>query len=651
MPTQSTLKFTTQTMQYADFGEQSPVPSILTQFNVQNETNFFLDEYDEIYEGYGQLPTGFPYRKYTSYKRELHAKEIKVAILENEYLRAVFLPEFGGRLWQLTDKTSARELLYKNDVLRASNLAVRDAWFSGGVEWNIGVIGHTPLTCDDVFAAEATTSEGEPMLRLYAFERIRKVTYQMDFWLDKAAPLLNCRMRIVNENKELVPMYWWSNIAVEEYKNGRIFVPASSAYTSSPTGVRKAEIPVVNGVDISHYCDIPEQIDYFFRIPKTAPKFIANVDESGYGLLHVSSSQLQSRKLFSWGKSAGAARWQGFLTENAGRYLEIQAGLAKTQYGCIPMAPNTTWEWTEQYGPIQLTKGQLAQDFANVSADISKQILETRDLDKLLEETRCMAKTSAVVLHRGNADAILENAIRAEKGLAALCPHLDFSADCEGQSEWLNFIITGRLNPPLGDCPPAYYIWDKTLHQRLLNASKNHETDNWYVNYHLGLGWWQEGDIERATTAFQIAMAQSENPWTAHVMALMSLRVGDKSSAVLFIQKGISLRADDLMYFKEALLILEHAEAWQASCDAILSCKKELFCAARIQFYYATALHKLGKNSEAMAVLEQGGGLVVDDIRECDNSIGILWRAINTALTGDSTVPIPQVFNFATRAV
>ena len=42
----------------------------------------------------------------------------------------------------------------------------------------------------------------------------RKVTYQMDFWLEEGERFLNCRMRIVNEGTDVVPMYWWSNMAV-----------------------------------------------------------------------------------------------------------------------------------------------------------------------------------------------------------------------------------------------------------------------------------------------------------------------------------------------------------------------------------------------------------------------------------------------------
>ena len=186
-----------------------------------------------FYEAYGRKATVYPYRQQNGYTRKLSEQKVRTAVLENDWLKAVFLPEYGGRLWKLWDKEAERDLLYTNDVLRFSNLAVRNAWFSGGVEWNIGVIGHTPLTAEPLYTAQTETEKGEPVLRMYEYERIRGVVYQMDFWLEKRSRFLNCRMRIVNESSRVIPMYWWSNIAVPEYEGGRITVPAESAYTNS----------------------------------------------------------------------------------------------------------------------------------------------------------------------------------------------------------------------------------------------------------------------------------------------------------------------------------------------------------------------------------------------------------------------------------
>jgi hypothetical protein len=60
---------------------------------------------------YGNVNSVLPYLLQDDYARELVPQETRVAILENSYLRAVVLLEFGGRLWSLEDKVGGRELL------------------------------------------------------------------------------------------------------------------------------------------------------------------------------------------------------------------------------------------------------------------------------------------------------------------------------------------------------------------------------------------------------------------------------------------------------------------------------------------------------------------------------------------------------------
>lgn len=125
------LRFESMKIRAARLGEQSSVPDLLGELILQNHLEFQLDEDEEIYEGYGRRANAYPYRQYNGYTRELSEQEIKTAVLENDFLKAVFLPEYGGRLWELWDKECGRNLLYTNDVLQFSNLAVRNAWFSG----------------------------------------------------------------------------------------------------------------------------------------------------------------------------------------------------------------------------------------------------------------------------------------------------------------------------------------------------------------------------------------------------------------------------------------------------------------------------------------------------------------------------------------
>jgi len=73
--------------------------------------------------GKGMVNTLLPYMIQDEYNRERKEREFDAAFLENEYLKAVFFPQLGERLWSLYDKKAKKELLYKNDIFQPVNLA------------------------------------------------------------------------------------------------------------------------------------------------------------------------------------------------------------------------------------------------------------------------------------------------------------------------------------------------------------------------------------------------------------------------------------------------------------------------------------------------------------------------------------------------
>ena len=135
----------------------------------------------------------------------------------------------GGRLVSLFYKPENRELLHVNPVFQPANLAIRNAWFSGGIEWNIGQFGHTFTTCAPVFAAAIRGAQGEPGLRLYEFERCKRLFWQIDFTLPPGLPFLVAYTRVINPNPEPTSMYWWTNTAVDERPGVRVLAPARQA--------------------------------------------------------------------------------------------------------------------------------------------------------------------------------------------------------------------------------------------------------------------------------------------------------------------------------------------------------------------------------------------------------------------------------------
>lgn len=645
----ASLTFETEKIKMSKLGEDLAFPDLVSGLNVQNKAVFDLEENDEIFEGYGKLSHVYPYRQYTCYDRIVQKKELKTAVLENDYLKAVFLPELGGRLWRLIDKSTGVNLLYTNDVIRPSNLATRNAWFSGGVEWNVGIIGHTPLTMEPLFTAVLENENHSPVLRMYEFERIRRVTYQMDFWLEENSRFLYCRMRIVNHTQDVTPMYWWSNMAVPEYEKGRIFVPAEEAYTSDLNSVYKVKIPYVDGKDISKYQDIPDQVDYFFHIPEEEKKYIANLNQDGYGLVQFSTNRLRSRKLFSWGHNDASARWQEFLTDQAGDYIEIQAGIGKTQYGCIPMAPHTAWEWMELYGPIEMEPELTQEEYGKAIRKLDEKVqslFEAHAPQKRLEETKALAKKKGKVICRGSGYGNLENLCQQVLGERGLDSHLDFESGDERQKEWIDFLESGELNCPDPKKRPGDFTKDDFWFEQLKNTAEGNGKENWYVQYQLGLQYLYRGRIKKAKKALLASRKLEKNVWADHALAICCMMTGEEKQAIELLLQILEACRSELPIVKECMRILIQLKAYSEILELYKKLPLEIAGESRIYFTYLQALAGVGEYEKAYTLLSRDGGLEIDDIREGDGSLDQLWNELCANLFPEGNRKILHKLNF-----
>ena len=245
-------------------------------------------------------------------------------------------------------------------MVQPANLALRNAWFSGGVEWNIGTRGHSPMTMDTLHAALVDGPDGEPMVRLWEFERLRGVVFQVDLWLPSSHPVLLARTRIRNINDEQVPMYWWTNAAVGVDARTRVVAPAGRAFrTDYPNSVRVVTVPEDSEGDATFPSRNTTAADYFYDIAASQRAWIAAIDGTGRGIAHVSTSALRGRKLFVWGTGGGGRQWQRWLSHGGDEeYAEIQAGLAPTQFEHLLMPGRAEWAWTEAFGAIVVEPGR-----------------------------------------------------------------------------------------------------------------------------------------------------------------------------------------------------------------------------------------------------------------------------------------------------
>ena len=60
----------------------------------------------------------------------------KAIWIENEFLRVLVLPEIGGRIHSIQDKTNGYDLIYNQSVIKPALVGLAGPWASGGIEFN-----------------------------------------------------------------------------------------------------------------------------------------------------------------------------------------------------------------------------------------------------------------------------------------------------------------------------------------------------------------------------------------------------------------------------------------------------------------------------------------------------------------------------------
>ena len=654
----TTLTKTVHTIPAADMGRENDLP-ILQNTPRRGGLAYasILAEDEELFLDYGHGTCAFPYRMQDGYTRALTPTDYTVFVLENDNLRAEFVPALGGKLWSLFDKQAGRELFFSNSVVRPCNLAVRNAWTSGGVEWNCGILGHHPYTCSLIHTATTELDDGTPVLRMYQFERIRNVVYQMDFFLPDGAKMLFCRMRIDNRNPETVPMYWWSNIAVPQNKGDRVIVPANETYTTIKGVVQTLAVPVPNNFDITYPYDNPVAIDYFFKTEKKTRKYVAQVGTDGYGLLQFSTSRLQGRKLFVWGNSVGGEHWQSFLSGDgeSGSYDEIQAGIAHSQYESLPMPPKTAWEWIECYGPINADPVRAHGEWSVARDEIEgylDALMSEEALEKMLLDTKAMALSPAKEqIFAPDGWATLENLRRAKANEKPLGEHLVFGEMGEEQADWVRLLEEGTLGEHDPMMAPISYMRGEAWGDAMRAAVRGKDKDNWYTKLMLGLNYATlDRDTDRARLWLTASLADARSPYTLYALAQVVMRDAEYTYADELMAEAFAMMRDS-MTFSSAFMT--HLHTRKLHTRVIEVYENELNEAQRAKernrLLYAAALVATDRLDEAEAVMLNGGEyLILPDLREGETGPSQVFTELRVKQTGadPATVKIPPALDF-----
>ncbi|SHE25684.1 DUF5107 domain-containing protein [Actinomyces glycerinitolerans] len=580
-------------------------------------------------------PTLLPYRYQDSYDGSVTPSELNVAILENQRLRAEFLLDLGGRLWRLTDRRSGRELLHQPERIDLANLALRNAWFAGGVEWNLGTTGHWGLTNEPVAAGTLPDGRGGRILRMWAYERMLGLTWRLDAWLPDGSDSLYTHILLENPTTREVPVYWWSNIAIPQSASTRVIVDADSAFHFGyADALDIVSVPEYHGRDITHPQRQAGGADYFYRIRSRIP-WIAAVDGDGVGICQYSTHELSGRKLFTWGSGMGGRSWQRRLSGTR-RYAEIQAGLAPTQLEHLHLSAGASIRFTECYGPVAIDNPE--DQWEAVVARTARAVINPARLEEA--SARLTSLEQSRVTPVPLKDGPEERAAREGWGaLEVLAGHrvaswaTPFNTDTLNaeQSAWLKAARTGQLDPILLGSAMIGPDWIAVLRRAM---------PSWLRDYLLGVALHAAGFTQEARALWR----KSERAHlTADVLRALALTDSDGEARARGLLRAHTLAPNRHGITIEALTHLLDIGLIDKALTLIDSLPSAVRGLPRVQYLECVGRVRAGHLARARELIETP--LSLPDLREGDLGLERLWWDYqHLAGTHD---PVPEAYAFA----
>lgn len=625
--------------------EENPLPIFRDSEHSKNLCNDGGSLLPEELDRYGE-EIGYrvlPYKLQDRFNRDKKPTQLKTIVLENDVLKAVFLPEYGGRLYSLTEVKTGKELLFSNKTFQPATLALRKAWFSGGIEWNIGHFGHAYIACSPLFFGKLVDDEGNDFIRLYEFDRIKNIFWQIDFHLPKGSKTLNAYVKIINDNDMPVNLYYWANTAVQLRDNVRIASGTDQVMYLLPRtiggnqGFGHATLPnlpvVPDDKDPSYPLDMPWCTEYFFQNPSemTSP-WEAAAYKDGYLFFERSSQPLRYRKMFCWGRHQGGKKWCDYLSlPNEGDYVEVQAGLAPTQTHGFELKGNSTIEFVQMFGSTQMedTNKAFVNDW-NKAKDYIYDCINQEVTEEEIAKLSAMYKELTVkdtmeILHCGSGWGALEVKRRQqnrEKDIPAgyIFPE---STIMESQYPWISLLEKGTIPAIDADELPVSWLIDMNWLEKIQASIEKDGGKNFVAYLHLGVMLYENDQYDAGIEAWKKSIALTPNPIAYRNIAYAMKQKNNKDEAIAYMEKSYKLGNGNLdkAFAEEYMQILidfeEYAKAWELFEQLPESIK----VGETIRVKSAVA----GLELEKFEHIEEVFKMEPELIQEGDNTISELW--------------------------
>ena len=169
----------------------------------------------------------YPYFRYDGFTDRAEDKAWNVVVLENDYVAVTIMPEIGGKVWGATDKTTGLAYIYDNDVVKFRDISLRGPWTSGGIEFNYGVVGHSPTTSYPVDYLTRENADGSASCIIRMLDLLTRTTWSVDIRLPADGIWFETNSVWHNSSGVSQPYYSWANSGVSATEDLEFVYPGT----------------------------------------------------------------------------------------------------------------------------------------------------------------------------------------------------------------------------------------------------------------------------------------------------------------------------------------------------------------------------------------------------------------------------------------
>ena len=341
----------------------------------------------------------YPYFYFHGYTNQPVQQKWKMVVLENEYIKVFVCPDIGGKIWGAIEKSTGKEFLYFNNVVKFRDVAMRGAWTSGGLEYNFGDIGHIPTCATPVDYSIKKNSDGSVSCVVGAIDLPSGTKWNVEIKVSPGKAFFETKASWFNNTELPCTYYHWMNAAAKSGEDLEFIYPGKNW--------------IGHGEEVGNWArDDTRDINWYknnnfgsyksYHIINSYSNYFGGYwHNEDFGFGHYGDfDEKPGKKLWIWGLAPEGMIWEDLMTDTDGQYIEFQAGKlfnqaanssTKTPFKHKEFAPHDADIMNEIWFPLKGTKGMLAVSeygVLNLVQQKNKKIILLSALQEIDDELR-----------------------------------------------------------------------------------------------------------------------------------------------------------------------------------------------------------------------------------------------------------------------